>query len=179
MLAVSGLSLGQASTPPCQHHAARQRAEKGLGAKLKPAASGVQAAKFYPADDVKTPLKRRTVAKPARLRASIQPGTVLILLAGHFKGKRVIFLKQLESGLLLVTGPFKVNGVRSPFYSTVCLMFYYYALEDREDRELWAQKALEVGAPACTHSQFFHGPQYRALSVLNRGQCTMLGDVVA
>ena len=90
---------------------------------LKPAASRVQAAKFYPADDVKTPLKRRTVAKPARLRASIQPGTVLILLAGHFKGKRVIFLKQLESGLLLVTGPFKVNGVRSPFCGTVCSKF--------------------------------------------------------
>lgn len=83
----------------------------------------MQAAKFYPADDVKKPLKRRTVAKPARLRASIQPGTVLILLAGHFKGKRVIFLKQLESGLLLVTGPFKVNGVRSPSPGIVCLKF--------------------------------------------------------
>merc|ERR1712205_76866 len=67
--------------------------------------------RFYAPEDVKAPLAKKATNKPTKLRASLTPGTVLILLAGHFKGKRVIFLKRLPSGLLLVTGPYAVNGV--------------------------------------------------------------------
>jgi len=74
--------------------------------------AAVRVSKWYPTDNA-----RRVRANPAKapgpvaLRRNITPGQVLILLVGRFKGKRVVFLKQLKSGLLLVTGPYKLNGV--------------------------------------------------------------------
>jgi len=90
------------------HKEVKVGGEKNGGTRLIPA---VRASRFYPADDVLPPKKSKKVTPPPALRPTITPGTILILLAGRFRGKRVVFLKQLESGLLLITGPYKINGV--------------------------------------------------------------------
>jgi len=67
--------------------------------------------KFYSPYDTPRPLKNHRTIKSTKLRRSLQPGKILIVLAGPFAGRRVVLLKQLGSGLLLVTGPYSLNGV--------------------------------------------------------------------
>ena len=67
---------------------------------------------WYPVSDLKSHFKRKCkVPKKTHISTELVPGQVVILLSGRFRGRRVVFLKKLESNLLLVTGPYKYNGV--------------------------------------------------------------------
>merc|ERR1711881_774068 len=86
--------------------------EKKAVAKAAPAG---RPRRYYPTDEERRRFKTTGAGKSYRaaqkVKEGIVPGAVLILVAGRHRGKRVVFLKQLKSGLLLVTGPFKINGV--------------------------------------------------------------------
>ncbi|CAD2217789.1 large subunit ribosomal protein L6e [Angomonas deanei] len=46
------------------------------------------------------------------VRKSCAPGAVAIILAGRFRGRRAVILKQLpNNGPLVISGPMKLNGV--------------------------------------------------------------------
>merc|ERR1712048_521391 len=67
---------------------------------------------YYPADDAVTNFVRKCkTPNKTKGRKCCEPGRVVILLSGRFRGRRVVVLKTLPSGLLLVTGPYKLNGV--------------------------------------------------------------------
>ena len=84
--------------------ARKKNAEENKGFKFKK--------NWYPVSDLKRHFLRKCkIPKKTHISAQLVPGQVVILLSGRFRGRRVVFLKKLESGLLLVTGPYKYNGV--------------------------------------------------------------------
>lgn len=144
LFAKKGLYKREHKAAPAAAEAAPATKEVTVGGKAngeKRTVSTDRAPAFYPSEDVKLPKASRKTVKPTKIRASITKGTVLILLAGRFRGKvriplppfpplhrapvanlflahskRVVTLGTLPSGLLLVTGPFK--GRSSLFFVT-------------------------------------------------------------
>eukprot|EP01121_Diplochlamys_sp_Union-15-3_P018082 TRINITY_DN650_c0_g1_i1.p1 TRINITY_DN650_c0_g1~~TRINITY_DN650_c0_g1_i1.p1 ORF type:complete len:245 (-),score=56.43 TRINITY_DN650_c0_g1_i1:179-913(-) len=65
--------------------------------------------KWYPVDS--TGRKRKAKKSQVKVRKSVQPGVVVILLRGKFAGRRAVVLKTLPSGTALIIGPSSWNGV--------------------------------------------------------------------
>jgi len=72
-----------------------------------------KARKYYPTEDRKVKSRAGNVcyrSHARKFKAGLEPGRIVIVLAGRHKGKHVVVLSTLPSGLLLVTGPHVVNG---------------------------------------------------------------------
>ena len=82
----------------------KKNAEENKGLRLKK--------NWYPVSDLKRHFTRQCkVPKKSHISADLVPGQIVIILSGRFRGRRAVYLKKLESNLLLVTGPYKYNGV--------------------------------------------------------------------
>ena len=96
--------MGKGDLLAKRKEARKKFAEENKGLKLKK--------NWYPVSNIKSHFKR-VCKKPkaTHVSAPLEAGQVVIILSGRFRGRRVVFLKKLETGLLLVTGPYKYNGV--------------------------------------------------------------------
>jgi hypothetical protein len=79
---------------------------------------------WYPGDNAKAPFKRK-LPKPTKLRKSIAPGQVLIILAGRYKGKMrtwpgaILFLSFVGFGNFLLKGALALSPGYHSYFLTI------------------------------------------------------------
>ncbi|KTW31819.1 uncharacterized protein T551_01080 [Pneumocystis jirovecii RU7] len=114
-------------------------------------------------DNQKVVKKCKKVCKPPVLRSSLKPGVICIILAGRYRGKRVVFLKQLDD-MILVTGPYKINGVPlrrvNPAFVIACsgIVIDVSAVDlTKYTKEYFSQnvRSLKRGKKSTTEDEFF------------------------
>jgi len=95
----------------------KEEINKAFFVEKKTKAGGSRLVRAYKVPPKYTPGGLRRKAKESqigaavpKLKKSLTPGTIVIILKGHYAGHRCVFLKQLAGGLLLLAGPFKING---------------------------------------------------------------------
>jgi large subunit ribosomal protein L6e len=95
----------------------------------------------------------------------LTPGTVCIVLAGRYRGKRVVMLKQIND-TILITGPFKANGVPlrriNPAYviaTSTKLDLSKAELNLEKFDEAYFKVKKEKKGKKSTEEEFFNGQQ--------------------
>jgi len=78
--------------------------------------------------------------RPARVRSSLIPGRVCIILTGKHQGRRAVVVKVLASGLVALTGPSKLNEVHLRRVDPAYLIATSTAIDMTEVNKILASK---------------------------------------
>jgi len=120
-------------------------------------------AKKMPMGDI--PMPRKGKLHSHKLRKSITPGTIGIILKGPQKTRRVVFIKQVESGLMIVANP--VAGLEPTTVDS------RYFLSTKVKLDISGVKVPEE----MVHSHFHNKAERRKAYLKARRAGTVLGEL--
>jgi len=147
-----------------------QRKPKLAADKIKKKKAALEA-KIKKAETKPAKVAPKVAKKPAvHLKASLTPGTVVIILLGKFAGRRALFLKQSTLGFAIVSGPGSLNGVTIRRYRQDTLIATTTKIDissinlDHVDDALFAvnqKKEKRSKKAPKTEAEFFTSPEQK------------------